>query len=93
MNVVTGHQGIILRFLSQLASCDLIGKNFNTSSNSGTGPLKGKTFAELISTIKNGDTRVNIHTPTQLNGEIRDQIESGGRKIQMQIQIKLLLLI
>ena len=27
------------------------------------GPLKGKTFAELISTMKNGDTYVNIHTP------------------------------
>ena len=45
------------------------------------GPLKGKTFAELISTMKNGDTYVNIDTPTQLNGEIRGQIESGSRNI------------
>ena len=45
------------------------------------GPLKGKTFAELISTLKNGDTYVNIHTPTQLNGEIRGQIEPGSRNI------------
>ena len=45
------------------------------------GPLKGKTFAELISTMKNGDTYVNIDTPIQLNGEIRGQIESGSRNI------------
>lgn len=45
------------------------------------GPLKGKTFAELISTMKSGDTYVNIDTPNQLNGEIRGQIESGGRSI------------
>jgi CHRD domain len=45
------------------------------------GPLKGKTFAELISTMKNGDTYVNIDTPTRLNGEIRGQIEPGSRNI------------
>jgi hypothetical protein len=45
------------------------------------GPLKGKTFAELISTMKNGDTYVNIDTPTQLNREIRGQIESGSRNM------------
>lgn len=45
------------------------------------GPLKGKTFAELISAMKNGDTYVNIDTPTQLNGEIRGQIESGSRNM------------
>ena len=45
------------------------------------GPLKGKTFAELISTMKNGDTYVNIDTPIQLNGEIRGQIESGSGNI------------
>lgn len=45
------------------------------------GPLKGKTFGELITTMKNGDTYVNIHTPTQLNGEIRGQIESGSNNI------------
>ena len=47
------------------------------------GPLKGKTFAELISTMKNGDTYVNIDTPTQLNGEIRGQIEPGSRNINI----------
>ena len=46
-----------------------------------TGPLKGKSFVELISTMKNGDAYVNIQTPTQLNGEIRGQIESGSRNI------------
>ena len=45
------------------------------------GPLKGKTIAELIATMKNGDTYVNIRTPTQLNGEIRGQIESGSKNI------------
>jgi hypothetical protein len=51
----------------------------NITSADLTGTLKGKTIAELISTMKNGDTYVNIHTPTQLNGEIRGQIESGSR--------------
>lgn len=45
------------------------------------GPLKGKTLAELMSTMKNGDAYVSIDTPTQLNGEIRGQIDSGGRNI------------
>jgi hypothetical protein len=45
------------------------------------GPLKGKTFPELISTMKNGDVYVNVYTPTHINGEIRGQIESGGRNM------------
>lgn len=60
-------QGVVIR--GNITGADLAGH------------LKGKTIAELISTMKNGDTYVNIHTPTQLNGEIRGQIESGGRSI------------
>ena len=45
------------------------------------GPLKGKTLAELMSTMKNGDAYVSIDTPTQVNGEIRGQIESGSKNI------------
>jgi len=41
------------------------------------GPLKGKTFAELLSTMKNGDAYVNVYTPN-VNGDIRGQIESGS---------------
>lgn len=42
------------------------------------GPVKGKAFADLISTIKSGDTYVNVHTQNHPNGEIRGQIESGS---------------
>ena len=34
-----------------------------------------------MSTMKNGDAYVSIDTPTQVNGEIRGQIESGSKNI------------
>ena len=33
--------------------------------------------------MKNGDAYVSIDTPTELNGEIRGQIDSGGRNINI----------
>src|SRR6266540_814444 len=50
----------------------------NITDSSLSGPMKGKTLADLISAIKNGDTYVNVHTPRHPDGEIRGQIESGG---------------
>jgi hypothetical protein len=50
-----------------------------------TGPMKGKTFAELISTMKNGDTYVNVHTQNHPSGEIRGQIDSGSRNTNANI--------
>lgn len=50
----------------------------NITDSSLTGPLKGKTLADLISAIKSGDAYVNVHTPSHPDGEIRGQIESGG---------------
>ncbi|MEP6577092.1 MAG: CHRD domain-containing protein [Nitrososphaerota archaeon] len=53
----------------------------NITDSSLTGPMKGKTLADLISAIKNGDTYVNVHTSSHPNGEIRGQIESGGSSV------------
>ncbi len=50
----------------------------NITEPESSGPMKGKSFAELISTMKSGDTCVNIHTQNHPNGEIRGQIESGS---------------
>lgn len=39
------------------------------------GPLKGKTIADLVQDIKNGDAYVNVHTVLHPAGEIRGQIQ------------------
>ena len=50
----------------------------NITDSSLSGPVKGKTLADLVSSIKNGDSYVNVHTPSHPDGEIRGQIESGS---------------
>jgi hypothetical protein len=37
---------------------------------------KGKTIADLVQEIKNGDAYVNVHTVQHPAGEIRGQIET-----------------
>ncbi len=39
------------------------------------GPLKGKTVADLVSDIKDGNAYVNVHTTAHPGGEIRGQIK------------------
>ncbi len=39
------------------------------------GPLKGKTIADLVSDIKDGNAYVNVHTKAHPGGEIRGQIK------------------
>ena len=39
------------------------------------GPLKGKTIADLVQDIKNGDAYVNVHTVQHPAGAIRGQIQ------------------
>ena len=39
------------------------------------GPLKGKTVADLVSDIKDGNAYVNVHTSAHSGGEIRGQIK------------------
>ncbi len=39
-----------------------------------TGPMQGKTFAELAAAVLGGQTYVNVHTVANPNGEIRGQI-------------------
>jgi hypothetical protein len=43
-----------------------------------TGPMKGKTFADLAASVLGGQTYVNVHTTANPNGEIRGQIVVPG---------------
>ena len=43
-----------------------------------TGPMKGKTFADLAAAVLSGQTYVNVHTAANPNGEIRGQIIVPG---------------
>jgi hypothetical protein len=49
----------------------------NITDSSLTGPMQGKTLADLVTAINNGDTYVNVHTQTHPDGEIRGQIQPG----------------
>lgn len=42
------------------------------------GPIKGKTFSDLASSMNTGDTYVNVHTEKYPDGEIRGQIKVSG---------------
>ena len=50
----------------------------NISDSSLVGPMKGKTVADLISAMNNGDTYTNVHTQEHQKGEIRGQIEMSS---------------
>jgi hypothetical protein len=50
----------------------------NITDSKLTGPLKGKTIADLISAMKSGDTYANVRTDKNPKGEVRGQIQSGG---------------
>jgi hypothetical protein len=43
-----------------------------------TGPMQGKTFADLAAAVLGGQTYVNVHTVANPNGEIRGQIVIPG---------------
>ncbi|HEX9317788.1 MAG TPA: CHRD domain-containing protein [Nitrososphaeraceae archaeon] len=58
----------------------------NITDSSLTGPMKGKTVADLISAMSSGDAYVNIHTPKHPKGEIRGQLESGNSSSTMSNQ-------
>ena len=53
----------------------------NITDSSLTGPMQGKTLADLISAINNGDTYVNVHTQTHPDGEIRGQVQPGNLEL------------
>jgi hypothetical protein len=56
----------------------------NITDSSLTGPMQGKTLADLVTAINNGDTYVNVHTQTHPDGEIRGQIQPGNVESQSQ---------
>jgi CHRD domain len=43
--------------------------------------MKGKTLADLISAMIDGETYVNVNTPDHIKGEIRGQIEVEGKNM------------
>jgi hypothetical protein len=50
----------------------------NITDSSLTGPMKGKTVADLKTAMANGDTYVNVHTKDHPKGEIRGQVKLKG---------------
>jgi len=56
----------------------------NITDSSLTGPMQGKTLADLVTAINNGDTYVNVHTQTHPDGEVRGQIQPGNVESQSQ---------
>lgn len=50
----------------------------NITDSSLVGPMQGKSLADLISAINNGDTYVNVRTQTHADGEIRGQLQQGN---------------
>ena len=52
----------------------MVSENGTITSDMLAGPMEGKTIADLITAMKDGNTYVNIHTEQNPNGEIRGQI-------------------
>ena len=53
-----------------------VSENGTIAANNLEGPMEGKTMPDLISSLKNSSTYVNVHTEQNPNGEIRGQISS-----------------
>ncbi len=53
---------------------NMVSENGTITADMLAGPMEGKTIAELITAMKDGNTYVNIHTEQNPNGEIRGQI-------------------
>ena len=54
--------------------------NGSITDSSLIGPLKGMTISELISSMKDGNNYVNVHTQAHPDGEIRGQIKLSGQQ-------------
>jgi len=54
--------------------------NGSITDSSLIGPLKGMTISELISSMKDGNNYVNVHTQAYPDGEIRGQIKLSGQQ-------------
>ena len=50
----------------------------NVTDSSLTGPMAGKTVADLQTAMTSGDTYVNVHTDDHPDGEIRGQVKLKG---------------
>ena len=59
---------------------NMVSENSTISADMLAGPMEGKTIADLITAMKDGNTYVNIHTEQNPNGEIRGQIMGINQK-------------
>ncbi len=74
---IQGENGPVVVTLFQFDSAqNEVSENGTIAANNLEGPMEGKTIPELISSLKNSSTYVNVHTEQNPNGEIRGQISS-----------------
>lgn len=59
---------------------NMVSENGTITADILTGPMGGKTIADLITAMKDGNTYVVIHTEQNPNGEIRGQIMGINQK-------------
>ena len=59
---------------------NMVSENSTITEDMLAGPMKGKTIADLITAMKDGNTYVNIHTEQNPNGELRGQIMGINQK-------------
>ena len=72
---VQGENGPVVVTLFNFTSAqNEVSENGTITADMLAGPMEGKTIADLIKAMKDGNTYVNIHTEQNPNGEIRGQI-------------------
>ena len=72
---VQGENGPIVVTLFQFDSPQNgVTQSDNITATNLEGPMQGKTIPDLVSTMKNGSTYVNVHTEQNPNGEVRGQL-------------------
>ncbi len=52
-----------------------------------SGPMQGKTIADLVAEMEKGGTFVNVHTKAHPNGEIRGQLEPSRKMIHKRSKV------
>jgi hypothetical protein len=76
-----GENGPVVAFLAGVLPGGLAGKvkiNATLSEGNIINDKCGATIAELVESMEDGDTYVNVHSPTNPSGEIRGQISNNS---------------